>query len=145
MPARLPLLLQVRACDVGWLLTFVETVAFGTQTFAPFSLSLTADISSAAGSSVGSGVVADLVLKSAMQAEGEVALMHLMYKIADARSLAGARVGLASGGGGSSAPSPPPLVLDLWSDVVSNSIAALADSSVKGKYSHRAGATIPGG
>ena len=69
--------------------------------------------------------------------------MHLMYKIADARSLSSARVGLASGAGASTSPSPPPLVLDLWTDVVSHSIAVLADTAVKGKYSSRAEIAAP--
>ena len=62
--------------------------------------------------------------------EGEVAIMHLMYKISDARSLANARIDLASGRDGC----PPPLVLDLWSDVISYGISLVAESRVTGKY-----------
>ena len=56
-----------------------------------------------------------------VQSESELALLHLMYKIADARALVNCRIDLASGRPGC----PPPLVLDLWCDVISAGIASV--------------------
>ncbi len=67
---------------------------------------------------------------SAERSEGELALMHLMYKISDARSLANSRIDLASGREGC----PPPLVLDLWSDTISHGISLVAEARFAGKY-----------
>jgi hypothetical protein len=123
-----------------------------SATSAPAPAATTA-AAAAAGSGAAGGAAAALSLaslQSSARSEGELALMHLLYKIADARTMSSARMGLASGGrarpapagpgsvpgygSGVADPGVPGLVLDLWTDAMSAGIALLSAASSPGHF-----------